>query len=78
MMRDIGAHEATPFAELERQMMDATVPKNEREWWSWREINNLRDTITTLRAENEKLRAELADAEREIELLHEDLAGENL
>ena len=51
MMSDIGAQEATPFAELERQMMDTNFPKNEREWWSWREINNLRDTITRLTAE---------------------------
>jgi hypothetical protein len=59
-MSDIGAHKATPFAELERQMMDPIVPKNEREWWSWREINNLRDTITRLTAEVERLNKENA------------------
>jgi len=58
MMSDIEQHEATPFAELERQMLDTNFPKNEREWWSWREINNLRDTITRLTAEVERLRAE--------------------
>jgi hypothetical protein len=60
MMSDIGAQEATPFAELERQMMDTNFPKNEREWWSWREINNLRDTITRLTAELERLNKENA------------------
>jgi len=58
-MSDIGAQKATPFAELERQMMDTNFPKNEREWWSWREINNLRDTITRLTAEVELLTASL-------------------
>ena len=49
-MSDDKAYAATPFDELERQIMDVNFAKNEREWWAWREICDLR-------AENEKLRA---------------------
>jgi len=47
-----GPFEATPKAELERQIMDPNIPKMEREWWA-------ADEITRLRAEVEKLRAAL-------------------
>lgn len=33
---------ATPAAELERQMLSYSVPKNEREWWAMKEIERLR------------------------------------
>lgn len=54
-MSDDKAYAATPFDELERQIMDVNFAKNEREWWAWREI-------CELRAENEKLR-HMLDAE---------------
>ena len=54
-MSETASKEATPFAELERQMMDVNYPKNEREWWSWREINSLRAENERLRADNERL-----------------------
>lgn len=41
---------ATPRAELERQIMDWNIPKNEREWWAATEIE-------ALRRENQELRA---------------------
>jgi chromosome segregation ATPase len=66
------ACQATPFAELERQMMDANVPKNEREWWSWREINNLRDTITRLQAEVQRLNSEQTDAYTDLNSARQD------
>jgi len=40
-MTDIVEHEATPRAELERQIMDPNIPKNEREWWAADEIERL-------------------------------------
>lgn len=36
------ASAATPAAELERQMMSWSEPKNEREWWALHEIERLR------------------------------------
>jgi len=36
------------------------------------------DEITRLNAEIERLRAELAEAERQIELMYEDLAGDSI
>lgn len=39
---DERAGQATDRAELERQIMDPNVPKNEREWWAAREIERLR------------------------------------
>lgn len=41
-MTDIDQHEATPRSELERQIMDHNIPKNEREWWAAAEIERLR------------------------------------
>jgi flagellar biosynthesis/type III secretory pathway protein FliH len=38
-----GEGAATRSSELERQIMDSTVPKNEREWWAAREIERLRE-----------------------------------
>ena len=37
------ASAATPAAELERQIMSWSVPKNEREWWALHEIERLRE-----------------------------------
>ena len=45
-----GPKQATPFAELERQMMDVNFAKTEREWWAWREICNLRVENIQMRA----------------------------
>jgi Lar family restriction alleviation protein len=46
-MTDDRACAATPPAELERQIMDSNIPKNEREWWAAREIERLRSTLPT-------------------------------
>ena len=61
-MSDDKAYAAPPFDELERQIMDVNFAKNEREWWAWREI-------CELRAENEKLRAALKPFAKECERL---------
>jgi hypothetical protein len=37
-----GPCKATDPQELERQIMDPNIPKNEREWWAAREIERLR------------------------------------
>lgn len=42
-MAECGA--STPKEELERQIMDSTLPKNEREWWAKREIERLRSAL---------------------------------
>jgi hypothetical protein len=39
------ATQATPKAELERQIMSWNVPKNEREWWALHEIERLREIV---------------------------------
>jgi len=54
------AKQATPAAELERQICSATEPKNEREWWSHYEIARLRAALAT-----ERERADRAEAESE-------------
>lgn len=36
---------STPREELERQIMDANLPKNEREWWAAHEIERLRAAL---------------------------------
>lgn len=61
------AKQATPAAELERQICSATEPKNEREWWAHREIERLRDrlSVETLALVETLARAEKAEAERE-------------
>jgi hypothetical protein len=40
---------ATRSSELERQIMDSTVPKNEREWWAAREIERVREQASDMR-----------------------------
>lgn len=42
------ACQATPAKELERQIMSASVAKNEREWWAAREIERLRNLEAAL------------------------------
>lgn len=61
------AKQATPAAELERQICSATEPKNEREWWAHREIERLRDrlSVETLALVETLARAEKAEAERD-------------
>ena len=61
------AKQATPAAELERQICSATEPKNEREWWAHREIERLRDrlSVETLALVETLARAEKAEAEVE-------------
>ena len=49
------AKQATPREELEHQIMSASAPKNEREWWAHQEINRLREAAL----ENVNLRAAL-------------------
>lgn len=63
----IDAKQATPAAELERQICSATEPKNEREWWAHREIERLRDrlSVETLALVETLARAEKAEAERD-------------
>lgn len=39
------AKQATPKTELERQIMDPNVPKNEREWWAAAEIERLESCL---------------------------------
>ena len=62
------AKQATPPAELERQICSATVPKNEREWWAHHEIARLQESnrlraelLAAARAELAALRAALAE-----------------
>lgn len=50
------AKQATPPDELERQICNSTVPKNEREWWAYHEIERLRARITELEAELERVK----------------------
>lgn len=42
--------QATPASTLEQQIMDACVPKNEREHWAAREITRLRAEVKRLTA----------------------------
>jgi hypothetical protein len=44
-----GPYQATPRMELERQIMSACVPKNEREWWAQRTIAALREELACLK-----------------------------
>lgn len=48
---DDRACKATPAAELERKIMNPSIPKNEAEWWASREIERLREE---LQAERDK------------------------
>lgn len=50
------AKQATPAAELERQICSATEPKNDREWWAHHEIARLRAEVERLRADAERYR----------------------
>jgi hypothetical protein len=67
---DIVEHKATPRAELERQIMDPNIPKNEREWWAAAEIERLREVckdktilLKDAYAQNERLRLRVKDLE---------------
>lgn len=39
------AHQATPAATLEQQIMDPNFPKNEREWWAAARIQQLETAL---------------------------------
>lgn len=43
--------QSTPPGTLERQIMDACTPKNEREWWAFVEIGRLRAEAEALKKE---------------------------
>ena len=43
--QDHNQAKATAPQEIERQVMSALVPKNEREWWAQREIEALRISL---------------------------------
>lgn len=43
-----GPFQATPREELRYQIMSSIVPKNEREWWANRTINDLERRISEL------------------------------
>lgn len=67
------AKQATPPAELERQICSATVPKNEREWWARHEISRLQESnrlraelLAAAKAELAALRAALAEADEPV------------
>lgn len=47
------AFAATPWRELEAQIMDPNVPKNEREHWAAREIQRLRDLLNSPESPND-------------------------
>lgn len=48
MSKDTPAKASDPF-DLEQQIMDANVAKNEREWWAYQEIGRLRSVESELR-----------------------------
>jgi len=50
---------ATPAADLERQIMSPSVPKNEREWWAARHIEALEAKVGRLMGDIAKYRARL-------------------
>jgi chromosome segregation ATPase len=71
--------QATPKAELGRQIMDPSVPKNEREWWAAAEIARLRAELAASRRQERERCAQIAAnalgrAEAEIERLQGRLA----
>lgn len=72
---DDGPYQATPAAELERQIMDSTFAKNEREWWARREIKELRDRLSDLGAENIRLKELLNDGHSSLMKENEQLRG---
>lgn len=47
------AYQATLPRTLEKQIMDSTVPKNEREWWAAREIERLRAEVQHWKANHD-------------------------
>ncbi len=59
------AKQATPAAELERQICSATEPKNEREWWSHYEIARLRAALAAERERADALMRRLVAIEDE-------------
>lgn len=61
IMSDHEAKQATPAEELERQIISANVPKNEREWWASHEIERLRASLSTLESRLQEVGKKLAD-----------------
>lgn len=65
-MSEDKAKQATDPIDLERQIMDSNIPKNEREWWAAREIEKLRAAVQDLakhvwRGDWDKLKPETRD-----------------
>lgn len=60
---------AAPREELESQVMDSNIPKNEREWWARGQIETLRARIAELEAAQGSVDhfIPLADVQREAE-----------
>jgi hypothetical protein len=67
-MDDNGPFQTTPREELQRQIMDCNVPKNEREHWAARRI-------AELERENQRLRVLLDNAKSAIQWASETLKG---
>ena len=61
------AYQATPNATLREQIMDSRIPKNEREWWASRHIEQLERDLAAAKEEmaqlqHDQLRDQLAAA----------------
>jgi len=69
------AKQATPAAELERQICSATEPKNEREWWSHYEIARLRAALATERERADRAEADAVEAWRQVHLFKAEAGG---
>jgi hypothetical protein len=61
--------EATPSAELERQIKDPNISKNEREWWAAAEIERLTSMCADLGRSAMELGQQLKQREAEIDRL---------
>jgi len=48
--------QATSSEQLEKEIMDSCIPKNEREWWAKRKIESLITKIEQSKKENQEIR----------------------